>query len=147
MYKANTLSPKDTSLVSVLLFSNDAFFISTFSEILAISSRAKKDLFKMVGKLTFEFITFKETRRLKESFVFFCFLFLIFIQLHLPSLTVFSNWPTSRTPLRYVNTFDFSPNSGYLSIGNDKGKALLYRYALHTGTLRLAFHICHALFM
>ncbi|RMX55645.1 hypothetical protein pdam_00001664 [Pocillopora damicornis] len=46
---------------------------------------------------------------------------------HLPSLSVFSNWPTSRTSLRYVNAFDFSPNSGYLSIGNDRGKALLYR--------------------
>ena len=53
-----------------------------------------------------------------------CFLY---FQVHLPSLTVFSNWPTSRTPLRYVHTFDFSPNSGYLSIGNDRGKALLFR--------------------
>lgn len=72
---------------------NNVAFNST-SEILAMSSRARKDLFKMV---------------------------------HLPSLSVFSNWPTSRTSLRYVNAFDFSPNSGYLSIGNDRGKALLYR--------------------
>ena len=53
--------------------------------------------------------------------------FFLYFQVHLPSLTVFSNWPTSRTPLRYVHTFDFSPNSGYLSIGNDRGKALLFR--------------------
>ncbi|KAL1916838.1 uncharacterized protein VTP21DRAFT_5542 [Calcarisporiella thermophila] len=46
---------------------------------------------------------------------------------HLPSLTVFSNWPTSGTPLSYVNCFEFSPNSGYLGIGNDKGRVLLYR--------------------
>ena len=53
--------------------------------------------------------------------------FFLYFQVHLPSLTVFSNWPTSRTPLRYVHTFDFSPNSGYLSVGNDRGKALLFR--------------------
>ncbi|CAB4016662.1 U3 small nucleolar RNA-associated 18 homolog [Paramuricea clavata] len=46
---------------------------------------------------------------------------------HVPSLTVFSNWPTSSTPLRYVETFDFSPRSGYLAIGNDRGRALLFR--------------------
>jgi len=42
-------------------------------------------------------------------------------------LTVFSNWPTAGTPLSYVSCFDFSPNSGFLAIGNDKGNALLYR--------------------
>jgi U3 small nucleolar RNA-associated protein 18 len=47
--------------------------------------------------------------------------------LHTKSQTVFSNWPTSGTPLHYVSTIDFSPNSGYLTIGNDKGKVLLYR--------------------
>ncbi|KAJ1673532.1 U3 snoRNP protein [Spiromyces aspiralis] len=46
---------------------------------------------------------------------------------HLPSCTVFSNWPTHNTPLGYVQTFDFSPNSGFLGIGNDKGKVLLFR--------------------
>ena len=54
----------------------------------------------------------------------------VFLQIHLPSLTTFSNWPSSRTPLRYVHSFDFSPNSGYLSIGNDSGSALLFRYAI-----------------
>ncbi|CAG8434057.1 10724_t:CDS:10 [Ambispora gerdemannii] len=46
---------------------------------------------------------------------------------HLPSLTVFKNWPASTTPLGYVESFDFSPNSGYMAIGNAKGKVLLYR--------------------
>ncbi|KAG9295388.1 hypothetical protein G9A89_013417 [Geosiphon pyriformis] len=46
---------------------------------------------------------------------------------HLPSLTVFKNWPTSGTPLDYVESFDFSPNSGYIAIGNSKGKVPLYR--------------------
>eukprot|EP00879_Flechtneria_rotunda_P019216 GHRR01020177.1.p1 GENE.GHRR01020177.1~~GHRR01020177.1.p1 ORF type:complete len:484 (+),score=161.27 GHRR01020177.1:607-2058(+) len=46
---------------------------------------------------------------------------------HLPSLTVYSNWPTSRSPLQYVHSAAFSPHSGFLSIGNAKGRALLYR--------------------
>ena len=47
--------------------------------------------------------------------------------LHVPTSTVFSNWPTSKTPLNYVWSMDFSPGSKYLSSGNDQGKCLLYR--------------------
>ncbi|RIA95755.1 WD40-repeat-containing domain protein [Glomus cerebriforme] len=46
---------------------------------------------------------------------------------HLPSLNVFPNWPNVTNSLGYVQCFDFSPNSGYVAIGNEKGKALLYR--------------------
>ncbi|XP_064404926.1 U3 small nucleolar RNA-associated protein 18 homolog isoform X2 [Halichondria panicea] len=46
---------------------------------------------------------------------------------HMPSLSVFSNWPTRKTPFSYVSAFDLSPQSRYLAIGNDKGKVLLYR--------------------
>jgi len=46
---------------------------------------------------------------------------------HMPSLTVYQNWPTQQTPLNYVTSIDFSPNSGYMAIGNQKGKALLYK--------------------
>ena len=47
--------------------------------------------------------------------------------LHVPTATVFSNWPTSKTPLKYVWSTDFSPGSRYLAVGNDHGKCLLYR--------------------
>ena len=46
--------------------------------------------------------------------------------LHVPTATVFSNWPTQNTPLGYVWSMDFSPESKFLAIGNDKGKCLLY---------------------
>ncbi|KAJ3381741.1 U3 snoRNP protein [Entophlyctis sp. JEL0112] len=46
---------------------------------------------------------------------------------HCPSLKVYSNWPTMHTPLGYVNCVEWSPGGGYLAIGNDKGKVLLYR--------------------
>ncbi|KIJ45214.1 hypothetical protein M422DRAFT_167177 [Sphaerobolus stellatus SS14] len=45
---------------------------------------------------------------------------------HLPSLTVFSNWPTSATPLGHVTCIDFSPGSDYTAIGNNRGRVLLY---------------------
>lgn len=47
--------------------------------------------------------------------------------LHVPSRTVFSNWPTSNTPLGYVWSLDFSPASKFLAMGNDQGKCLLYK--------------------
>ncbi len=46
---------------------------------------------------------------------------------HVPSFTTFSNWPTAKTPLQYVHCCAFSPHGGFLSIGNAKGHALLYR--------------------
>lgn len=46
---------------------------------------------------------------------------------HTATGTVFANWPTSSTPLHYVSSLDFSPNSGYMAIGNDRGRVLLYR--------------------
>ena len=46
---------------------------------------------------------------------------------HLPSFTVFQNWPTSRSPLGYVHSLAFSPGGGYLAIGTARGNALLYR--------------------
>jgi len=46
---------------------------------------------------------------------------------HVPSQSVFANWPTSNTPLHYVWATDFSPQSKFVAIGNDKGKCLLYK--------------------
>lgn len=53
---------------------------------------------------------------------------------HLPSFTVFSNWPTARTPLHYVSAMDFSPSSGYFAVGNARGRVLLYRLTHYKST-------------
>ncbi|KAL8290055.1 hypothetical protein RQP46_002994 [Phenoliferia psychrophenolica] len=45
---------------------------------------------------------------------------------HLPSATVFANWPTQSTPLHHVTAIDFSKGSEWLAIGNGRGKVLLY---------------------
>lgn len=51
---------------------------------------------------------------------------------HVPTMSVFQNWPSDRTPLHYISSLDFSPNSGYLAIGNARGKVLLYRLNHYT---------------
>ncbi|GAA5843255.1 hypothetical protein JCM5353_000721 [Sporobolomyces roseus] len=45
---------------------------------------------------------------------------------HLPSCSVFSNWPTQQTPLHHVTCIDFSKGSEWLAVGNQRGKVLLY---------------------
>jgi U3 small nucleolar RNA-associated protein 18 len=47
--------------------------------------------------------------------------------LHVPTQTVFSNWPTSKTPVNYCWSMDFSPGSKFFVAGNDKGRCLLYK--------------------
>ncbi|CAM9328540.1 unnamed protein product, partial [Phaeothamnion confervicola] len=46
---------------------------------------------------------------------------------HLPSCTVFANWPTERTPVRYPYSLALSPSGGFMAVGNDRGRVLLYR--------------------
>jgi hypothetical protein len=54
--------------------------------------------------------------------------FLYCLQVHFPSMTVFKNFPGStQSVLAQPQCLDFSPGSGYLAVGNNKGTALLYR--------------------
>ncbi|XP_068606247.1 U3 small nucleolar RNA-associated protein 18 homolog [Brachionichthys hirsutus] len=47
---------------------------------------------------------------------------------HLPSLTVFSNFPVSKKKIIYrAGCLDFSPHSGFFSLANNKGHAPLFR--------------------
>ncbi|XP_038613323.1 U3 small nucleolar RNA-associated protein 18 homolog [Tachyglossus aculeatus] len=47
---------------------------------------------------------------------------------HLPSCTVFSNFPESNKKGIFLSqSMDFSPRSGFFTLGNNKGRALLYR--------------------
>jgi U3 small nucleolar RNA-associated protein 18 len=46
---------------------------------------------------------------------------------HIPTFTVYQNWPKETTPLSRVSTFDFTPNSAYLAIGNIRGKVPLFK--------------------
>ncbi|QLL33862.1 hypothetical protein HG536_0F01870 [Torulaspora globosa] len=45
---------------------------------------------------------------------------------HLPTCSVFSNWPTSGTPLGKVTAVSFSPHGEMLAVGNEQGKVRLW---------------------
>ncbi|KAJ6446057.1 WD domain, G-beta repeat containing protein [Purpureocillium lavendulum] len=45
---------------------------------------------------------------------------------HLPSCTVYRNWPTAQTPLGRVTAVAFARDSGLLAVGNDAGKIRLW---------------------
>ncbi|KAK6940745.1 WD40 repeat [Dillenia turbinata] len=47
--------------------------------------------------------------------------------IHVPSLTVFSNWPPAKTTLHYPRCLDFSPGGGFMAVGNAAGRVLLYK--------------------
>lgn len=98
IYRSNEVlasaTPSPIRAVMNLTTQIDSLVFNADSQILACSSRFKKDSLKLV---------------------------------HVESSTVFANWPTQKTPLRTVASIDFSPNSGYLAVGNDRGRALLYR--------------------
>jgi U3 small nucleolar RNA-associated protein 18 len=53
---------------------------------------------------------------------------------HLASRKTFPNWPTSQTPLHRVWSASFSPGGGFLALGNDRGRALLYRLRCYAPT-------------
>lgn len=46
---------------------------------------------------------------------------------HLPSCTVFSNWPVQNKFKPIVRSFAFSPNGGLLAMGNSNGRILTYK--------------------
>lgn len=76
-----------TTKVDFMKFNSDG-------QILAISSRMKKNSMKLI---------------------------------HVPSLSVFSNWPPPNQILHYPSCMDFSPNGGFMAMGNAAGKVLLYK--------------------
>lgn len=45
---------------------------------------------------------------------------------HLPTCTVYRNWPTSNTPLGRISSVAISPNSEQLAVGNEQGGIRLW---------------------
>jgi U3 small nucleolar RNA-associated protein 18 len=45
---------------------------------------------------------------------------------HLPSCTVYRNWPTDKTPLGRVSSVALSPDGGMLAVGNEQGAVRLW---------------------
>jgi WD40 repeat protein len=57
-------------------------------------------------------------------FVFYANLFTLIV--HLPTCTVYRNWPTSNTPLGRISSVAISPNSEQLAVGNEQGGIRLW---------------------
>lgn len=100
-----TIGNLNTS-ISTLQFNND-------SQLLAMASKTKKDQMRMVSIILV----------LDDIYVLLIYRT---SQIHLPSLTAFSNWPTSSTPLGHVTSIDFSAGSEFVAMGNNRGRVLLY---------------------
>ena len=45
---------------------------------------------------------------------------------HLPSCTVYKNWPTASTPLGRISAVAMAPNSEMLAVANEQGKIRLW---------------------
>lgn len=45
---------------------------------------------------------------------------------HLPSCTIYRNWPTEKTSLGRISALAISPNGQYLAVGNEQGKIKLW---------------------
>ena len=105
--------------ISTLTFNHD-------SQLLAMASNDRKDQLRLV-------------RRREPLLRWFALVAInanfISPQVHLPSLTAYSNWPTSGTPLGRVLSVDFSADSQYVAVGNNRGRALLYRLRDFSGAL------------
>lgn len=95
-----------TTAITTMRFNHD-------SQLLAIASRDKADQMRMV--------------RVGRGLCLYKYRTKTWLKVHMPSLTVFSNWPTSGTPLGHVTSVDFSASSDYVAIGNNKGRVLLYQ--------------------
>ncbi|KAJ8684033.1 hypothetical protein QAD02_019825 [Eretmocerus hayati] len=50
-----------------------------------------------------------------------------FKMLHIPSFSVFSNFPSFNTKISQPLDIDYSPASGYMGVTNNQGFAYLYR--------------------
>lgn len=87
------------------------------SQLLAIASSEKADALRLVS----------------SCLHFFCLLELflpqqtaVCLQVHTPTMTVYSNWPTDKTPLGRVSDIAFSSDSRYIAVSNHKSHVLLY---------------------
>ena len=53
--------------------------------------------------------------------------------IHVAGRHVFANWPTAKSPLNYVQSAAFSPKAGFMAIGTDQGKVLMYQINHYAG--------------
>ena len=101
---------------AVNVYETSTVFSSTTPEPVKIALNLTTAITKLRFNNTSEILVFASDRKPNE-----------FKMMHLPSFSVFSNFPTSKTQMYNVLDVDFSPGSGYMGVGNNNGYANLYR--------------------
>ncbi len=99
------------------------------TQILAISAVREQGAFRLVNT-TYQQTTVQLVHLVNNTIlIMFVTLFTPTTnqQVHLPSLTVFNNFPNEKTDLGVVTDFDFSPHSGFLAIAAKTGRVRLYK--------------------
>jgi U3 small nucleolar RNA-associated protein 18 len=101
--------PKPKRVLEQLVTPISHLHFSPDGQILAFASRWKRDALKL-GK----YALVEAKSNANNTIV------------HLPSCTVYRNWPTSNTPMGRITSVAFSPGSDTLAIGNEQGKIRLW---------------------
>ncbi|GMG37276.1 unnamed protein product [Aspergillus oryzae] len=96
-----------TTPISHLVFAPDGQF-------LVMASRWKRDALRIGMSSSSASLPFLVSKRI------------LTIAVHLPSCTVYRNWPTSNTPLGRISSVAVSPNSEQLAVGNEQGRVRLW---------------------
>jgi U3 small nucleolar RNA-associated protein 18 len=97
-----------TTPVSHLVFAPDG-------QMMVMASRWKRDALRLG--------TYSRTYPPRRSFVEYL---ANYMTVHLPSCTVYRNWPTSNTPLGRISSVAISPNNEQLAVANEQGRIRLF---------------------
>lgn len=101
-----------TTPVSHLVFAPDG-------QMMVMASRWKRDALKLGMYSGVPFLTLPRSIRYIEHVA-------NYIPVHLPSCTVYRNWPTSNTPLGRISSVAISPNNEQLAVANEQGRIRLF---------------------
>lgn len=108
-------TPRPTRVLDQLTTATSNLVFSPDGQLLALSSRWKRDALRL-GNAT------PQQRLIPMNLKMLTHVNTV----HLPSCTVYRNWPTSSTPLGRITSLVFSPASDMLAVANEQGKIRLW---------------------
>lgn len=114
-----------TTPISHLAFAPDG-------QMMVMASRWKRDALRL--GMSFSFIFLSEDHLLTTYTIYI---------VHLPSCTVYRNWPTSNTPLGRISSVAISPNSEQLAVANEQGRSGCGRFGVDLLLLSITAESCH----
>ncbi|OJD27821.1 hypothetical protein ACJ73_00771 [Blastomyces percursus] len=125
-------NPKPTRMLDQLTTPTSHLVFSTDGQLLVMASRWKKDALRLSMKYTLRlslpalFLLRKCVSLRKWAFAKSQLTNDILHAVHLPSCTVYKNWPTSNTPFGRISAVAIAPTSDMLAVANEQGKIRLW---------------------